>query len=108
MPDATRVEDYCNNAQTEMGALTSHAAARMYFIWPVYKWDASPIGLQDTTLLMLAWSVTRQVASRRLLSKIASKPVKNKFAIRPLYKIKRDKRNRLLNPKLVGRARRRK
>ena len=40
---------------------------KIYWVWPVYNWDQSPIGLADKTLISLAWSVSSRTGGRRLL-----------------------------------------
>lgn len=45
--------------------------SRSYWVHPLYAWpDRSPVGLKDTTLVSLAWSLTysNSLPSRRLLS----------------------------------------
>jgi len=41
--------------------------ARVYWIWPVYNWPHSPIGLVDKTLISFSWSITGRERRRRLL-----------------------------------------
>lgn len=45
--------------------------SKAYWVHPLYAWpDRSPVGLKDTTLVSLAWSLTysQSITSRRLLS----------------------------------------
>jgi hypothetical protein len=44
------------------------AHAKVYWLWPIYNWQRSPIGLADRTIVSLSWSLTPHLATRRLLA----------------------------------------
>ena len=58
---------------------SSNSKAKVYFIWPVYRWPGSaPVGMRDKALLSLAWSISTSTIApapapatqRRLLTTI--------------------------------------
>lgn len=63
----------------------------IYFVWPVYYWPRSPIGLKDHTLISLSWSVARS-PGRRLLA------VENPFTFMPSPHRKRTKHPVVIRP----------
>lgn len=49
--------------------------SKIYWVWPIYDWPQSPLGLVDTSQVHVAWSVTEEIpapppsaAARRLLT----------------------------------------
>lgn len=52
--------------QQTMLLLLQHT--KVFWVWPVYHWETSPINLKDQTLISFAWSVTSSQVGRRLLS----------------------------------------
>ena len=43
------------------------AHAKIFWVWPIYNWQRSPIALVDRTIVSLSWSLTPYSAVRHLL-----------------------------------------